>query len=87
MIHVRKLKSLGASVSHVDGKLKISGLDRLDRDTAVRLLTLAHNYKNEILAELRGQIGKAPPNVPNRNKAVRHKTSARASGLECIKKA
>ena len=54
MSAARIIQSLGASVSLTDGKLKLAGLDRLDKETAACVLEVARNHKTEIVAELRG---------------------------------
>ena len=60
MSAARIIESMGASVSLVDGKLKLSGLDRLDRDTAARVLEVARARKAEIVEELREGSASVP---------------------------
>jgi len=51
---LQSIQSLGAVLTLADnGKLKVGGLDRLDRDTAAYILDTARTYKAEIMAELR----------------------------------
>jgi len=54
------IESMGASVALVDGKLKLAGLDRLDRDTAIHVLAVACARKAEIMHELRGKAEASP---------------------------
>ncbi|KAF0235301.1 MAG: hypothetical protein FD177_55 [Desulfovibrionaceae bacterium] len=54
------IESMGASVSLVGGKLKLAGLDRLDRDTAARVLDVARARRAEIVAELGGLVAPVP---------------------------
>lgn len=56
MSAARIIESMGASVSLVDGKLKLAGLDRLERDIAARVLDVARAHKPEIVAELQTDI-------------------------------
>ena len=74
MSAARIIENMGASVSLVDGKLRLVGLDRLDRDTAARVLDVARARKAEIVAELqndtertgqraRGEAARVPPDA------------------------
>lgn len=59
MSPVQVIKSLGASVSLVDGVLKLTGLSALDEKSAAHALEVARVCKDEILAEL--TAGESPP--------------------------
>nr|WP_243360947.1 hypothetical protein [Fundidesulfovibrio terrae] len=69
------IKSMGASISLVDGKVRLAGLDRLDLATAVRVLEVARAHKTEIMAELRGdtertlvRVREEQPREPSRRR-------------------
>lgn len=46
------IKSMGATVAYVDGKLKLSGLDRLRADVAERVQAVARERREELRREL-----------------------------------
>lgn len=46
------IKSMGAAVAYVDGKLKLSGLDRLPAEVAERVLGVARERREELRREL-----------------------------------
>jgi len=46
------IKSMGATVAYVDGKLKLSGLDRLRADVAERIQAVARERREELRREL-----------------------------------
>ena len=46
------IKSMGATVAYVDGKLKLSGLDRLRADVAERVQAVAREHREELRREL-----------------------------------
>ena len=60
MSAARIIENMGASVSLVDGKLRLVGLDRLDWDTAARVLDVARARKAEIMAELQADTQRTP---------------------------
>lgn len=80
MSAARIIESLGASVSLVGDKLKLAGLDRLDRDTAARVLDVARAHKPEIVAELGRDTERTPPRARGEAAPV----PADASPLEAL---
>lgn len=46
------IKTMGAAVAYVDGKLKLSGLDRLPAEVAERVLGVARERREELRREL-----------------------------------
>ena len=56
----RAIEDMGASVSLVCGKVKVAGLDRLDKETAVRVLDVARSHRAELLTELAGGAAASP---------------------------
>lgn len=55
----RIIETMGVSVSLVDGKVRLVGLDRLDKETATRVLEVARTRKAEIVEELARDGGQA----------------------------
>jgi CTP:molybdopterin cytidylyltransferase MocA len=68
MSAARIIESMGVCVSLVDGKVKLTGLDQLDRGTVARVLEVARSRKTEIVEELRGKAEASP--VPPDTKAL-----------------
>ena len=52
MSAARTITEMGAAVALVDGKVKLSGLDRLPADVAERVLTVARERREELRQEL-----------------------------------
>ena len=54
------LRSMGATVALVDGKLKLAGLDRLRADVAERVQAVARARREELVRELSGASAPGP---------------------------
>ncbi|MGD9607982.1 MAG: hypothetical protein AB7U59_01115 [Desulfovibrionaceae bacterium] len=54
------IKSMGAAIAFVDGKVKLSGLDRLPAKVAERVLAVARERREELRRELSGASAPAP---------------------------
>lgn len=50
----RVIEDMGASVSLVDDKVILRGLDKLDKETAARVLDVARAHRAELVMELAG---------------------------------
>ena len=70
------IKSMGAAVALDDGKLKLSGLDRLPADVAERVLDVARKRREELVRELSGA---SAPGLPRAAEAGRAE-AARVAG-------
>ena len=64
MSAARIIQAMGASARLVDGKVKLSGLNTMDSDTAARVLDVARTHKAELLAELREGASVPPVHCP-----------------------
>ena len=60
MSAARTITDMGAAVALEDGKLKLSGLDRLTADVAERVLDVARKHREELVRELSGASAPGP---------------------------
>ena len=60
MSAARIITDMGAAVALVDGKVKLSGLDRLPAEVAERVLDVARKHREELARELSGASAPGP---------------------------
>ena len=60
MSAARIITDMGAAVAFVDGKVKLSGLDRLPAEVAARVVAVARRHREDLVRELSGASAPGP---------------------------